>query len=101
MSDSSSTSNILSAPPWTPPRGAGLAACEVARGKYMRTVVPNPDSDSIWTSPLDCWTNPQTIESPRPLPFPEPLVVKNGSQARAVISGDMPFPESDTLMQTY
>ena len=39
---------------------------------------------------------PYTIGSPRPVPLPTSLVVKNGSKTRFRISGGMPSPVSDT-----
>ena len=35
---------------------------------------------------------PKTVASPRPVPLPTSLVVKNGSKIRGRISGDMPLP---------
>ena len=44
----------------------------------------------------DCLTKPNTMASPRPVPLPSGLVVKNGSNTRAATSGLMPWPVSDT-----
>ena len=41
-----------------------------------------------------CRANPYVIDRPRPVPRPIGLVVKNGSKARATISGAMPTPVS-------
>ena len=43
---------------------------------------------------------PYTIASPRPLPRPDSLVVKNGSNTRFNTSGSMPTPVSLTLIDT-
>ena len=43
---------------------------------------------------------PYTVESPRPVPLPTALVVKNGSKIWAHTSGDMPLPVSLTDRQT-
>ena len=39
---------------------------------------------------------PKTVESPRPVPRPLPLVVKNGSNSRACVASSMPMPVSLT-----
>ena len=39
--------------------------------------------------------------SPRPVPLPSGLVVKKGSKARSITSGDMPLPVSETARSTY
>ena len=41
------------------------------------------------------------MDSPRPVPMPIDLVVKNGSKALAMTSGVMPVPVSDTHRDTY
>ncbi len=59
-------------------------------------MVPAPTSELIRTCPPDCRAKPYTIDSPRPVPLPIGLVVKNGSKARATTSGVMPVPVSMT-----
>ena len=51
-------------------------------------------------NPPLCFTMPYTVASPRPVPLPGALVVKNGSNTRACTSGDMPDPESLTAIIT-
>ena len=41
------------------------------------------------------------MDRPSPVPTPIGLVVKNGSKARAITSGVMPVPVSDTHSETY
>ena len=47
------------------------------------TVVPSPGELLIDSAPPDCSANPLAIASPRPVPCPGGLVVKNGSLTRA------------------
>ena len=51
-------------------------------GRWMVTAVPCPGSLRRWTKPPDCDAKPKTWLSPRPLPCPTSLVVKNGSNTR-------------------
>ena len=60
----------------------------------MRIVVPLPSSLSISTCPPDCLMKPYTWLSPRPVPLPAALVVKNGSKALRLTSAVMPCPVS-------
>ena len=43
---------------------------------------------------------PKTVASPRPVPFPSSLVVKNGSNMRAWVALSMPTPVSVTVSTT-
>jgi hypothetical protein len=45
-------------------------------------------------------TQPNTWLSPSPVPCPSLLVVKKGSKARAITSGDIPVPVSLTASIT-
>ena len=51
--------------------------------------------------PADCLMKPCTWLSPRPVPRPSPLVVKNGSNAREATSWGIPVPVSVTATRTY
>ena len=53
-----------------------------ARGNHISILVPRPGTLCRRTAPPDCVTTPCIIESPRPVPSPAGLVVKNGSVAR-------------------
>src|ERR1051325_202079 len=66
----------------------------------MRSRVPAPGAESICTKPPCCFTRPYTVASPRPVPFPTALVVKNGSNARWRVASSMPAPVSSTARQT-
>lgn len=49
-----------------------------------------------------CWaTIPYAVLSPRPVPAPSGLVVKNGSKMRATVYASIPQPVSDTEITTY
>ncbi len=50
--------------------------------------------------PPDCAARPCTMERPRPVPFPGPLVVKNGSVARLTVASSIPSPVSETEIRT-
>ncbi len=52
------------------------------------------------TSPPDCLAKPKTWDSPSPVPWPTPFVVKNGSKIRSSASGAMPLPVSVTETAT-
>ena len=43
---------------------------------------------------------PYTVASPSPVPTPSPLVVKNGSKSRGLVSSFMPMPVSLTASIT-
>ncbi len=62
--------------------------------------MPRPGADSISTAPPARATTSRTLASPRPVPRPGGLVVKNGSVARAAVDGSMPRPLSATSMVT-
>ena len=51
--------------------------------------------------PPDCFTIPYTVASPRPVPLPFSLVVKNGSKSLAMVASSMPHPVSVTASSTY
>ena len=61
-----------------------------AGGKNSVNVVPRPTSLSTKMKPPICFSVPYTIDSPRPVPLPTSLVVKNGSKMRACVSRVMP-----------
>ena len=48
-----------------------------------------------------CLTTPNTVDSPRPVPAPGLLVVKNGSKRWRWTSSDMPTPVSLTASSTF
>ena len=48
-----------------------------------------------------CLTMPYTVARPRPVPWPTPLVVKNGSKTWASTSSDIPQPVSVTDSMAY
>jgi hypothetical protein len=101
---SSSTSRIVS----LPRGGAGLdgltaasSASGSATGQNSLNVVPFPTSLYTSTCPPDCLTIPWTVASPSPVPFPNPLVVKNGSNRWAFVSSVIPAPLSVTARRAY
>ena len=49
--------------------------------------------------PLIAFTNPELMASPSPVPA-SPLVVKNGSNTRSMMSGGTPGPVSSTITTT-
>ncbi len=57
-------------------------------------VAPSPTVLSTVTSPPDCLAKPNTWLRPRPVPWPTPFVVKNGSKMRSRFSGEIPEPVS-------
>ncbi|MNP53948.1 hypothetical protein D3C76_1484680 [compost metagenome] len=72
----------------------------VATGSQSSAVVPW----SFWllrmNLPPSCSIKPWTIDNPRPVPLPTPLVVKNGSIAEPSVASSMPSPVSAMLRQT-
>ena len=66
----------------------------------MMKTLPLPGSLSTFISPPLCFTIPKTTESPKPVPLPETLVVKNGSKRCALTSSIIPQPLSRTFTQT-
>ncbi len=82
-----------------------LASCSISspmlRGNRMSTVVPSPSVLDTEICPPDCLTKPNTIDSPRPVPCPSGLVVKNGSNVHSSVSGVMPAPVSEADRRTY
>ena len=71
---------------------AHRTAASRQRGSRICTVVPRPTWLSIVATPPDCSAKPCTIARPRPLPLPDSLVVKNGSNTRFSTSASMPTP---------
>ncbi len=63
-------------------------------------MVPTPGAEASRTWPPDWRMKSRTIASPRPVPRPTSLVVKNGSNTRARTSSVMPLPVSDTETAT-
>ena len=59
-------------------------------------VAPCPGALSTAMCPPLCSTMPYTVDSPRPVPLPASLVVKNGSKMRAWVGTSMPTPVSLT-----
>ena len=59
----------------------------------LRRLGLNADTDS------NCAARPSTMDRPKPVPLPTPLVVKNGSVTRANVASSMPCPVSLTEMQ--
>ena len=77
-----------------------LAATPPASGKYRLSVVPTPNVLSTVMAPCDCLTKPYTVLKPKPVPRPNALVVKNGSNARSFTTSSMPLPLSMTRTVT-
>ena len=50
--------------------------------------------------PLLCFTIPNTVARPRPVPLPVSFVVKNGSKIRPRVTSSMPVPVSVTASIT-
>src|SRR5438046_3039235 len=79
----------------------GSSSRNGAGGSTIETLVPIPDRLSMRSAPPDCSANPCAVARPRPVPLPLGFVVKNGSAARAAISGAMPLPESSIVKTTW
>ena len=77
-------------------RGDGSATACAATGSQISAVVPEPGRLRSARRPCDWAASPCTIERPSPVPLPTPLVVKNGSCARARTASSMPVPVSAT-----
>src|SRR5438552_2531753 len=91
---------------WWLPRGSsrpattvGLAASP-ATGSQTSNLVPSPGFVVTSIAPPRSVTMPCTRDSPRPVPLPTPLVVKNGSNMRSSTAGRMPVPVSLTMSRT-
>ena len=78
--------------------GAGTGAS--AHGRHRCIVVPWPGVEAAVIRPPACSAMPRQIDSPRPVPWPGPLVVKNGSNACCRTSSGMPCPLSETRSTT-
>ena len=59
----------------------------MAAGSSTRNVAPRPGVDCTCTSPPLCLAMPYTVDRPRPVPWPNALVVKNGSKMRSAVAG--------------
>ena len=66
----------------------------------MLNCVPRPSALSTRIAPSFWRTMPNTVESPRPVPLPSGLVVKNGSKICACVSASIPDPVSETVSRT-
>ena len=62
--------------------------------------MPSPGVESTSMKPSCCWTIPYTVASPRPVPSPTALVVKNGSNTWLRVVSSMPMPSSVTVRVT-
>src|SRR5512147_521447 len=69
-------------------------------GKFTMAVVPWRGTLSKRTEPLCAWRILHAIASPRPVPTPSALVVKNGSKMWGRTSGSIPQPLSATRTST-
>ena len=67
------------------------------RGKSTSKRAPRWGWLSTRMCPPACSTMPYTVASPRPVPLPTSLVVKNGSKMRARVASSMPTPSSSTV----
>src|SRR5262249_55934969 len=65
-------------------------------GTVKQARVPCAGAESRCRSPPSCSARLRATNSPRPSPWPEPRVLKNGSPARASTSGAIPSPWSST-----
>src|ERR1700739_3053716 len=63
-------------------------------GNSICTAVPWFGTLSIWMEPSCSWRMVAAIDSPRPVPLPTGLVVKNGSKMCGKFAGSMPQPSS-------
>ena len=66
-------------------RSGATAAVAAGRQVDAGTSCPSPGSEYSDTRPPDWLTIPCTVASPRPVPWPGSLVVKNGSKTRSAI----------------
>ncbi len=62
--------------------------------------LPRPGSLRTTMWPPACFTIPKHIDSPRPVPWPTSLVVKNGSKIWPIVAASMPTPVSSTSRAT-
>ncbi len=67
------------------------------KGRWMLKVVPTSTLDWIVMLPRCSRAILRDTASPRPVPLPTPLVVKNGSKTLWRVSSSMPSPVSLTL----
>src|SRR5688500_19790047 len=86
------------APPTPPDAAASAGACMA--GRQTVNVEPAPGALVTATRPPLCVTMPYTVDRPRPVPLPGPLVVKNGSNTRACVAASMPVPVYSTASIT-
>src|SRR5882724_10396169 len=75
------------------------SAGSAGRGRKIEKRLPFPTSLSTSIQPPCSATIPCATASPRPVPSPIPLVVKNGSKTLARSSRAMPRPSSSTVTQ--
>ncbi|MEQ1833810.1 MAG: VOC family protein, partial [Candidatus Eisenbacteria bacterium] len=73
----------------------------ILSGKRIVNVVPEPGAVSHSSEPPARFRMFWHTQSPRPVPLPTGLVVKNGSKIRARTSGVMPAPVSRTRRTTW
>ncbi len=76
------------------------AAARGAQGSSSDTVVPIACRLRMRTPPPDCLMKPYTIAMPSPLPRPNFLVVKKGSNTCVRVALSMPVPLSLTAICT-
>src|SRR6478735_6143031 len=78
-----------------------LSASTAARGKVTMNSANWPGSVATSIVPACCFaTMSKERDSPRPVPSPAGLVVKNGSKIRTRAASGMPMPLSRTLIST-
>ncbi len=66
----------------------------------MEKVAPSPRWLLTSMQPPLNFTIPYTVDSPRPVPLPSALVVKNGSKIWSSTAGEIPLPLSFTVSLT-
>ena len=102
-SGSSSTSRMVSPPPGPSAgrgsvHGSGVASMS---GRCTSKRAPRPRSERSRMKPPPWRTMPSTVASPRPVPRPNSLVVKNGSNTCIAMSLGTPMPLSSTHSRAY
>src|SRR5262249_29946226 len=75
-------------------------AAAASSGRAVRNVAPVPGALSTSMRPPCAVTTPWLIASPRPVPLPTSLVVKNGSKMRSATSRGIPGPSSRMVTVT-
>ena len=85
----------------TPEENQAIVAGSLSHfGKYTLKVVPWPGSLYTHTPPPLCFTMPNTVDRPRPVPLPCSFVLKNGSKMRARGAASIPTPVSVSASRT-